>query len=159
MNGDDIELRPIVEAELDLLFEHQRDEEAHWRIAFTTRDPDDRDVFDEHWRKFLADETITLVAIVCRGVVVGHLTHFYRAGTPEIGYWLGSQHSGRGIATEALRRFLMTLDERPLFARAASDHIASLRVLEKCGFTPHAREVAHSARRGTEVEETIMILH
>ena len=48
--------------------------------------------------------------------------------------------------------------ERPLFARAASDNAASLRVLEKAGF-PRIGVNRDSARgRGEEIEETILRL-
>ena len=47
---------------------------------------------------------------------------------------------------------------RPLYARAAKDNIASLRVLEKCGFTiaGYARGFANA--RGEEVEEVVLEL-
>jgi RimJ/RimL family protein N-acetyltransferase len=51
-----------------------------------------------------------------------------------IGYWLGREHWGRGIATDALREFLELVDERPLQATVAHANHASVRVLEKNGF-------------------------
>jgi hypothetical protein len=41
---------------------------------------------------------------------------------------------GQRIATDALKAFLAVDRSRPLYARVASDNVASLRVLEKCGF-------------------------
>lgn len=49
-------------------------------------------------------------------------------------YWIGKQYWGKGIATEALLNFLPKLKVRPLYARAAKENPASIRVLEKCGF-------------------------
>ena len=40
---------------------------------------------------------------------------------------------GKGIATQALTDFLK-LESRPLHAHVAKTNIASIRVLEKCGF-------------------------
>src|SRR2546430_10865982 len=42
---------------------------------------------------------------------------------------------GKGIATRALSQFLGHVKDRPLYAVVAKHHVASIRVLEKCGFT------------------------
>ena len=42
---------------------------------------------------------------------------------------------GRGIASEALAEFLHLEQSRPLYAGVAPHNIASIRVLQKCGFT------------------------
>ncbi len=58
-------------------------------------------------------------------------------GPPEerdVGYWLGREFWGRGIATRALAALLVEVDERPLYAHVARHNIGSRRVLEKCGF-------------------------
>jgi RimJ/RimL family protein N-acetyltransferase len=47
---------------------------------------------------------------------------------------------------------------RPLYARAAKDNIASLRVLEKCGFTIAGYERGFANARGEEVEEVVLEL-
>jgi len=66
----------------------------------------------------------------------------------EIGYWLGEAVWGRGIATEALqavtaeafRRFEL----RRVYALPFADNRASVRVLEKAGYTleGHLRQSA-----------------
>jgi len=43
--------------------------------------------------------------------------------------------TGRGIATEALSAFLRLEQTRPLHAGVATHNAASIRVLQKCGFT------------------------
>jgi RimJ/RimL family protein N-acetyltransferase len=57
---------------------------------------------------------------------------------PEIGYWLGVAHWGKGFATEAARAVIdYAFEEFPvdeLFAGARVTNPASRRVLEKCGF-------------------------
>ncbi|WP_407157569.1 GNAT family N-acetyltransferase [Bradyrhizobium sp. STM 3557] len=57
---------------------------------------------------------------------------------PELGYWLGVEHWGRGFATEAARAaidfFFETFDADTLFAYARVSNPASRNVLEKCGF-------------------------
>jgi RimJ/RimL family protein N-acetyltransferase len=61
-----------------------------------------------------------------------------RDGDPELGYWIGVQHWGRGYATEAARALIDHAFEELGCARLASgarvSNPASRRVLEKCGF-------------------------
>jgi RimJ/RimL family protein N-acetyltransferase len=52
-----------------------------------------------------------------------------------VGYWVGREFWGRGIATRALAAFLDEVSERPIYAGVADTNLASIRVLEKCGFT------------------------
>jgi RimJ/RimL family protein N-acetyltransferase len=57
---------------------------------------------------------------------------------PELGYWFGVEHWGRGYATEAARAVIdYAFDEfdcERLLAAARVTNPASRRVLEKCGF-------------------------
>jgi RimJ/RimL family protein N-acetyltransferase len=58
--------------------------------------------------------------------------------TPELGYWLGVAHWGKGYATEAARAVIDHAFADPgcetLLAGARVSNPASRRVLEKCGF-------------------------
>jgi hypothetical protein len=47
---------------------------------------------------------------------------------------------------------------RPLYARAARDNFASLRVLEKCGFWIVGYERGFACARGEEIEEVVLEL-
>jgi RimJ/RimL family protein N-acetyltransferase len=47
---------------------------------------------------------------------------------------------------------------RPLYAHVAKHNLASLRVLEKCGFTIHAEAMAPAEEGDPEVEEFILRL-
>lgn len=49
-------------------------------------------------------------------------------------------------------------DLRPLYARAVKDNIASIRVLEKCGFVLSGEDKGFSNARSKEVEEFILKL-
>ena len=57
---------------------------------------------------------------------------------PEIGYWLGVKHWGKGYATEAVRAMIdhvfTDLDCEAMQSAARVTNPASRRVLEKCGF-------------------------
>lgn len=56
----------------------------------------------------------------------------------EIGYWIGQEYWGKGIATKAMQRLtnwaLAHLNINYIQATAADDNPASIAVLKKCGF-------------------------
>ena len=151
-------LREVTERDLAIFFEHQRDATANRMAAFTAEDPADRDAFTAHWAKILADDTVTIKTILLDGQVAGHIAQFVRFGEPEVTYWIGREYWGRGVATEALSVFLDDLTTRPLYARAAKDNVASIRVLQKCGFTISGQDKGFANARGEEIEEAILIL-
>jgi RimJ/RimL family protein N-acetyltransferase len=66
-----------------------------------------------------------------------------QAGQRKVGYWIGKEFWGRGIATRALALFLAEVSERPLYASVATSNVGSIRVLEKCGFTISQGEDPH----------------
>jgi len=126
-------LREVTESDLPVFFEQQKDPDACRMAAFPARE---REAFFTHWAKILGDRSIRKQTILYGGEVVGHVVCFEREGLHEVGYWIGKAHWGNGIATRALTRFLTLVKERPLHAYVARHNIASLRVLEKCGFQP-----------------------
>ena len=140
MRGMDLVLRDVVEDDLPILFEHQIDPVAYAMAAFTPRD---REAFMEHWGKILANTTVLKKAIVVDGRVAGHVCCFDRDGKREVGYWIARDHWGRGIATEAVLRFLADVPERPLYAGASAGNAGSIRVLEKCGFVRESEDDDH----------------
>lgn len=58
----------------------------------------------------------------------------------------------------ALALLLELVTARPLYARAAADNAASLRVLHKCGFKAVGTEKSFGAGRNEDIEETILRL-
>lgn len=153
-----VTLRDIQPADLPIFFEQQLDPEANRMAAFTAEDPADRAAFDAHWARILANPEIRNQTILAGGDVAGHIAQFSHGGQPEVSYWLGRQFWGRGVASAALAQFLPLIPARPLYARAAKDHRASLRVLEKCGFVIAGEDKGFANARGAEIEEWIMIL-
>jgi RimJ/RimL family protein N-acetyltransferase len=151
-------LREVTEEDLDVFFEQQQDPEANYMAAFTPVDPGDREAFDRRWARILGDNSITVRTIVYGGQVAGSVSSFEQFGEREVSYWLGRAYWGRGIATRALSEFLGQLAVRPLYARAAKDNIASVRVLEKCGFRVVGEDKGFANARGEETEEYILIL-
>ncbi|MEY9934422.1 RimJ/RimL family protein N-acetyltransferase [Catenulispora sp. GP43] len=128
-----IRLRPVGVADVPLFFEHQRDPLAA-RMAAAM--PVSRRDHDALWRAILADPAILARAVVVDGEVAGSLTSWTQWEQRQLGYWLGRDHWGRGVATTALALFLCELTERPVHAYVAGHNVASRRVLEKCGFRP-----------------------
>ncbi|PTX61296.1 RimJ/RimL family protein N-acetyltransferase [Melghirimyces profundicolus] len=154
----DVQLRDVSEEDLPIFFEQQLDPSANDKAAFTVKDPSDWEVFSTHWRQILSDEAITKKTILLEGIVVGHISNFKQFDQQAVSYWIGKQYWNRGIATQALFKFLNHVKTRPLYARAAKDNLASLRVLEKCGFSIIDEDKGFSNARGVEVEEYILKL-
>jgi RimJ/RimL family protein N-acetyltransferase len=151
----EIRLRDVTEADLPIFFEQQLDPEATRMAAFPARD---RETFMEHWTGILANRTIIKQTIVVDGQVAGNLVSFQQLGEPQVGYWLGKAYWGKGIATQALSLFLEQIKRRPLYAHVAKHNIASIRVLEKCGFKICGQEIGFPDADGNEVEEVILEL-
>ncbi len=156
--SDDVALRELRDDDLPIFFEQQRDPEANWMAAFTSGHPDDRDAFMAHWARIRSDKTNINRTVLFNGQVAGNIACFRDFGEPEIGYWLGREFWGRGIATRALAALLRQLPERPLYARVAQDNIASLRVLQKCGFTITGEDSGYAPARGEVTAEYVLTL-
>ena len=152
-----ITLRDVIDSDLPIFFDQQRDPVAVHMAAFTSRDPNDRDAFDAHWKNIRADLGIVIRTIVFEGSVAGSVAKYMLFGKPEITYGLGREYWRKGIATAALKEFLRQLP-RPIYAHAAKDNVASLRVLEKCGFTITGYEKGFAMARAQEIEEVSLEL-
>ena len=53
---------------------------------------------------------------------------------------------------------LQLVVDRPIFARAATDNIGSIRVLQKCGFRIIGKDKGFANGRGEDTEEYILRL-
>jgi RimJ/RimL family protein N-acetyltransferase len=126
-----VTLRNPEESDRPILFEQQREPEANEMAAFPPRD---EEAFAEHWERLKADGNAINRTIVLDGDVAGRVLSWLDGDSRMVGYWLGSEFWGRGIATEALKQFVTEIKERPLTASVAEHNVASIRVLEKCGF-------------------------
>lgn len=152
---DNIQLRDVIEADLPIFFEHQLDPEATQMAAFPSRT---RESFMAHWTKIMAEDSVLLKTILFNGIVAGNMVCFEQLGEREVGYWLGREYWGKGIATLALEQFLKQIKTRPLYAHVAKQNVASRRVLEKCGFKVSGEDRFFSQIMGNDIEEYILIL-
>lgn len=79
--------------------------------------------------------------------------------TGEIGYWLGEAFWGQGITTAAIGGFLPWAAEafglRRFFAEVFESNPASMRVLEKCGFTREGVLRQHAFKDGRYLDEIV----
>ena len=83
-----------------------------------------------------------IFAIIIDGKPVGsiglHLQTDILRKNAEIGYWLGEQHWGKGIITQAVPQMIdygfKNMDIVRIFARIFGTNKASQKVVEKCGF-------------------------
>lgn len=153
-----VALRAVEDADLDALFEQQRDPEAIRMAAFTAEDPDDRAAFGAHMARILSAPDIVHRAVTWDGRLVGSIASFPMDGQTEITYWIDRSMWGRGVASQALALLLELVPTRPLYARAASDNAASLRVLQKAGFTVTGTDTGFAPGRGCDIEETLLRL-
>jgi RimJ/RimL family protein N-acetyltransferase len=124
-------LREVVESDLPVFYEFERDAEAAEMAAFPPRE---RDAFMAHWAKTLANETALTWTVVSDGAVAGNIGCWEADGRRCVGYWIGREFWGRGLATQALAEVVAMVDARPLRAYVVKSNVASIRVLEKCGF-------------------------
>ena len=105
----------------------------------------------------------TNFAIVVDGAAVGGIGLVLRDDvfrrSAEIGYWLGEEHWGRGIVTEAVRAVtdyaFATFDLCRLFAGVFEWNPASMRVLEKAGYEFEGRMKKAVIKDGETIDELI----
>ena len=148
-------LRDVTKDDLPILFGHQADPGANRMAAFPARD---RDSFLAHWTKILADASVTVKTVLWGGAVAGNVVSFERFGKREVGYWIGRSYWGSGVATQALAELLRQVTARPLHARVAKHNGASIRVLEKCGFTIAEDDNGSTSSPAADVEEILLKL-
>lgn len=120
--------------------------------------PRDKDSFMTHWGKVLADHSIIKKAVLYRGRLAGNIVCFEQGGKSLVGYWIGMEFWGKGIASRALTMFLDHVKQRPIYARVAKHNAGSIRVLEKSGFSLSGEDTATDIPFGVEVEEFIFQL-
>jgi RimJ/RimL family protein N-acetyltransferase len=124
-------LRNAVEEDIPVFFDQQNEPEA---IRMAVWPPREREAFFEHWRNILSTDGLVAKTIVSGDDVAGNITSWERDGKRYVGYWVGQEYWGRGLATRALAELVEELGP-PLYAEVATTNVGSIRVLEKCGFT------------------------
>jgi len=151
----DVALSALKESDYGALYHHQNDKEAHHQ-AGGGRVCEDEAAYRDYLKK-AADGGGEFQTILIEGHVAGYIASFNRFKKREISYWIGREFWGKGIASKAVALWLeqVPLPGAGLFARVAKDHPASMRVLEKNGFTAFADDRYFSDIRNKNIEETV----
>ena len=82
-------LRDIILEDMHIFFRQQLDPIAQHMAAFTSKDPTDKEAFDGHWTKVMANDSITIKTILYREDLAGYVLVHSWFGEPEISYWVG----------------------------------------------------------------------
>ena len=80
-------------------------------------------------------------------------------GTWEIGYHIAKDFTGKGFATEAVKAFLPVIFKKlninEVYGICLAENTASVRVLEKCGFTQTYKGLGNYQGREVQIIKTI----
>ena len=160
MTGEDfvtpaVRLRSVDVRDLVVFFDHQADPQAVEMAAFPARD---RDQFTAHWAKVRADATAVTRTIGVDGLVAGNIGSWPQDGQQLVGYWVGREWWGRGVATQAVALLVDQVSVRPLYAHVARHNVGSIRVLEKRGFRRDREQEAAAPAPDDGIEELIYVL-
>ena len=149
-----VRLRIVEDRDLDVFFDHQADPQAVEMAAFPARD---KDRFAAHWAKVRADDALVVRTIVADGKVAGNIGSWPENGQQLLGYWVGREWWGRGVATRALALLVDEVSVRPLYAHVVVHNVGSIRVLEKCGFRRDRVQEAKARAPEDGIEEFIFV--
>jgi RimJ/RimL family protein N-acetyltransferase len=152
---DAVQLRAVVADDLPIFFEQQLDAEATPLAALLARN---REAFMTHWAKILRSDTVHIKTILFEGQVAGNIVCWEQSDRSLIGYWLGREYWGKGIATQALSEFLKQVKVRPLYAYIAQHNLASRQVLEESESELMDEGWASNATPGETSEEFLLKL-
>jgi RimJ/RimL family protein N-acetyltransferase len=139
-----VTLREVRDDDLEVLFQNQADPASGAMAGVAGRD---RDGFLAHQARVAADPAVVRrVILLDGGAVAGDIVSWRDAdsGDREVGYRIGRQYWGQGIASAAVPLFLAELTERPLYAHVLKPNTRSIRILEKCGFVRLAEDDPHN---------------
>jgi len=151
-----VRLRSVEDRDLEVFFDHQADPLAVEMAAFPARD---KDQFAAHWAKVRGDDTLVVRTIVADGLVAGNIGSWPQDGQQLLGYWVGREWWGRGVATQALALLVEEVSIRPLYAHVAVHNVGSIRVLERCGFRRDRVQEANEPAPEDGIEEFIFVLN
>jgi RimJ/RimL family protein N-acetyltransferase len=150
-----VTLRPSTPADGPMIFRIESDPRARHMAAFGGKDSDSEAAFQERWERILADRAALNRTVLWNGRPVGYVAQFQLFEKPSVAYWIDREFWGRGIATRALTMFLRDCPIRPLYARVATDNLASRKVLENCGFKRVGVDQGFASFRGSVIEELV----
>ena len=154
-----LELRPIVEDDLDALAELDAVAEVRAAIdPFGEHLPEDPSALRAYERRLVGDPGFLAAVERATGAVVGWFQFQETEGRPgerELGYRLHPDVWGKGYATEGARALLADALARPdvtrVYAHSLLDNPGSIRVMQKIGMT-YAGPWSYRGLPGAEYE-------
>lgn len=152
-------IRDLRKDDLDAIFEMQRNPESRWMAAFSSKDPDDRQAFLSHMSKIAADNEVIYKVVESENQVAGIVGKWVSESGPELMYWIDARFKGMGLATSAVKEFLLLFTGRPIYAHTAGDNLASQAVLRNSGFSKYEEIQSFSDIRNAEMLEIGFILN
>jgi RimJ/RimL family protein N-acetyltransferase len=141
--------------DIRVFFSFMQDKDSLWKAAFTPKEPHNLVTHVEHWNKILNNPAILNRTILVDGVVVGNIGRYFMDEIAQLTYWISADYKNQGIATAAVKEFLLLDPQRPMEARTAFDNLASAKVLEKNGFLVWGADTYFANARNAEIVETI----
>ena len=91
--------------------------------------------------------------------MAGNIGSWQQNGQQLLGYWVGREYWGRGVATQALALLVDEVSVRPLYAHVVVHNAGSIRVLEKGGFRRDRVQEAQAPAPDDGFEELIYVLN
>ncbi|MFV0425829.1 MAG: GNAT family N-acetyltransferase [Beutenbergiaceae bacterium] len=158
-----IVLREVEDADLHAFYSYLQDPRAQAMAASSAEDGSDPQAFDAYWGKLRRSQSAVARTIAHEDdpehIVLGHIEKFEDESQPYVRYWVDREFWGKGIGTQALRKFLdEVVTERPIFARQNRGNEASLRILKRNGFKMAGQDTGFDVARGRMVDDIIMRL-
>ena len=164
-------LRPLVSRDAEAIFPLF----ANWNVVRYLSAPpwpyvrDDARTFVDAVVSGTGDDREQAFAILLSGALIGIIGvrmrppgDLQRGAGPNIGYWIGEPHWGRGYMTEAARGLIATVFETHggdmIYSGAFTENAASLRVQEKIGFVVDGETTLFSRPRNGTFPHTNTVL-
>lgn len=157
-----ITLRAFKNSDVDLLMGYLNEAKVSQYITGAIAQPYTRE--DALWWVNSGSRSDFIKAIEYNGTFVGCISatfgDFEYSRSAELGYWLGSDYWNQGIATQVVKEFSQSLFEQThlnrLFVSVVAQNTASIRVLEKNGFSQEGLFKKASYKNGVYFDECLM---
>jgi RimJ/RimL family protein N-acetyltransferase len=126
-------ITPLQESDIADMYQAVKKSQAHLEeLGWILQASWDR--FYQHYRAIVDKKKLSIFAIRVDGNFAGAVEIADQIDHYAIGYWMGVDYRGQGIATEAIKSVLNQFNNKPVFADTLIDNPASFRVLERLGF-------------------------
>lgn len=146
-------IRDVQEDDLESLFEMQKDPESRWMAGFGSKDFENKEAFLHRMSKISKDEDSIYKVVEHELQVVGNVGKWVYEQKPELMYEIDKRFRGIGLASAAVKDFLLIFAERPLYAHTTADNLASQAILRKFGFSKYEEVLSFSDIRNMEILE------